>query len=170
MYKEINMLKIIKNKKAFTLLEIIIVTFIISMGLVGVMSLFLQTIKVQNINKSELIASQLAQEGIETIRNIRDENWILGNPYDDNLSDGNYAIDYLRNRESVTGIDHAGANLKIFNNKYLHSGIVGSPFNRVVSITDVGLGDYLDIVCTVQWDERGDKKQYTAQTYLYDWQ
>jgi prepilin-type N-terminal cleavage/methylation domain-containing protein len=76
------MLKIIKNKKAFTLLEIIIVIYIISLGLVGVMSLFLQTIKVQNINKNKLIASQLAQEGIETIRNIRDENWILGSPYD----------------------------------------------------------------------------------------
>ncbi len=162
------MIEIIKNKKAFTLLEVVIVTFIISLGLLGVFSLFLQTIKVQNVNKNVLIASQLAQEGIEIVRNIRDENWdIIGNNFDDNLPDGRYAYDYLRNRESVDDVDDIDTNLKIDTDFYLIYGSESSPFNRMIEITNNI--DYLDIVCTVQWDERGDKKQYVTQAFLYDW-
>lgn len=57
-------------------MEIVVVMGIIVLGLLGVMSLIVQNLKVQGVNQYNLIASMLAQEGLEIVRNIRDENWV----------------------------------------------------------------------------------------------
>jgi len=75
----------IENKKAFSLLEIIIAMFIISMGVIGVMSLIVSNINLGLFSKNKLIAMNLAQEGIELVRNIRDENWLDGDNWQDGI-------------------------------------------------------------------------------------
>ena len=66
----------IKFKRSFTLLESIVAIYVLLFGLVSAMSLTQQSLATVSHFKKTLIASNLAQEGIEFVRNKRDSNYI----------------------------------------------------------------------------------------------
>jgi len=71
---------LIKNKQkkeyGFTLMEVIVAIFILTVGIGGSFMLIQQTLAGVSTVQSRLIATYLGQEGIEIIRNIRDNNWL----------------------------------------------------------------------------------------------
>ncbi len=159
------------NNLGFTILEVTVVIFIIVLGMVGVLSLATQTIKVANYNKNEFIASQLAQEGVELIRSIRDSNWLIsGNSWNTDITDGVYAIDY-RGRNSISAVsDIDDANAKLFKvgNYYITGSGDDTSFSRTITMLTGGSND-LSVESNVRWQERGDYHYYTVSTVLYDW-
>ena len=159
--------KKIKNKLGFSLLEVIIAIFIITLGLIGILSLVVQSIQVQYINKNNMIASQLAQEGIELVRNIRDNNWIDGLGWKSGIGTGFYIIDY------INGINSNISDTKLYidgNGFYKHGlEATTSNFNRLIEITDTDNGDGIDVKSTVIWQEKNNSHSYIAETELYDW-
>src|SRR5680860_965210 len=121
--KNNKILKRIGNKKspAFTLIEIIVILFIISVGLLGVLSLVIQNIQSQVINKNSIVAYQLAQEGIELIRKTRDTNFINLDYWNQGLEDGTYFMDYLKDTPLIL-VDPSSASLYInVNGYYVHN-------------------------------------------------
>src|SRR3989344_5252969 len=69
------MKKLFKQKnKAFTLVETLVAISIFTVSLLGIMSVLASGISSTNYAKQKMIASYLAQEGIEYVRNIRDTN------------------------------------------------------------------------------------------------
>lgn len=64
-----------KNKKGFSIGEVILSIFILSVGLVGTFKLYSDSVKIFADERDAVIASMLAQEGVELIRNVRDNNW-----------------------------------------------------------------------------------------------
>jgi prepilin-type N-terminal cleavage/methylation domain-containing protein len=62
--------------KAFSLVEIIIAVFVIGVGLAAAALFIASSFRISLSVKNLLIASHLAQEGIELARNIRDGNWL----------------------------------------------------------------------------------------------
>jgi prepilin-type N-terminal cleavage/methylation domain-containing protein len=64
-----------KNKKGFTIAEVLVASFILSIGVTAVLSLMSGSIKASIDSRNVIIASELAQEEVELIRNIRDNNW-----------------------------------------------------------------------------------------------
>ncbi len=64
--------------KGFTLIEMVIVLFIMSVAIVGVYSAFSLMIILSTDAFDQLQAAYLSQEGIEVVRNIRDSNWLNG--------------------------------------------------------------------------------------------
>lgn len=81
------------------LLEVIIAFAIVGIGLGASLTLLL-TSGVEN-RRTELrsIAANLAREGVEVIRSVRDSNWLAGNAFDSGLYDGVQA-----NMDAVDGI------------------------------------------------------------------
>ncbi len=157
-----------KSSAGFTLLEIIVVVFIIAMGLVGVLSLIIQNVQVQYVNKNNLIASQLAQECLELVRNIRDNNWLAGNDWDNGLAPGNYIVDYTGSLNGVAGISEAKLQL-IDTGFYWHDpGDPDTIFSRLITITQPS-SELSNISCLVQWSEKSGVKEYVVDTILYDW-
>lgn len=72
-------------QKSFTLLETIVAIYVLLTGIVGVMSLSQQNLQAASVFRSQLIAANLAQEGMEMVRNQRDYNVLqcengLGSP------------------------------------------------------------------------------------------
>lgn len=63
------------NKKAFSIIEIIVWIFIFSLWITGVYAIISSTLRVNDFNKNYIIASNLANEQIELVRNIRDSNY-----------------------------------------------------------------------------------------------
>ncbi len=62
----------------FTLIEIVLVLFLVSLVFLAIYGLFVNTLKHDTESRYEIIAANLAQEGIEIVRNIRDENIMRG--------------------------------------------------------------------------------------------
>jgi Tfp pilus assembly protein PilV len=168
---------IIKSGSGFSILEVVIAIFIITMGLVGVLSLVAQNLQVKYVNKNGIIASMLAQEGIELVRNRRDENWHEGLDHKTGIiGDGTYAID-AENIVNVDGeIDNANARLKFNSGGYYCHGswaAIGacdqgnSSFYRLITVTDNGV--YIDVQSKVRFKKGTNNYDYTAETRLYDW-
>ena len=127
--------------KSFTLIEIVVAIFIVTMGTVGAFSLIQRTIAFTVISSSRLVAANLAQEGIEIVRNTRDTNWLSGNPWDEGLSSGDW---------QAVEMDGQATNFQ----------------RRTTIIPGV---DVLDIQVEISWQERMRAHQVTAQTKLYNW-
>lgn len=160
----------IKQQAGFSLLEVIGVLAIVSVGLIGILSLVNQNLQVQYINKNSLIASQLAQEGLEIIKNRRDTNWVQGLPWDNNLGVGKYAMDYTGYTASgLADINDARAKLKINGSGfYEHQIGTVSNFSRLLEITNKTAASS-SVICTIQYQEGINKFKYIAELKLYDW-
>jgi len=65
-----------QKEKGFTLIEITIAIFILAIAVVGIFSAFFVVTIMTADSVDRLTATYLAQEGMEVVRNIRDQNWI----------------------------------------------------------------------------------------------
>lgn len=169
------MLKKIKLKAGFSLIEILAVLFIVSMTLLGVVSLIIQNIQVQSINKSNLMASSLAQEGIELIRHVRDNNWQNNQSFDTGLSDGQYIVDF-NSGTAILITDTEQTKLFLDNGFYVHNlgpatGLTETIFSRQVVISRLNSypGAPLQVRSIVSWNDRSKPYRYELQALLFDW-
>jgi len=175
--------KILKNNKAFSLLEVSLAMGIIVIGILGVFSLVIQNVQVQSINKNYLIASMLAQEGIELVRNKRDSNWMDTDKPDwyEGITDGdnNFTVDFNNNGVFDFSVDDiSSARLYLdSDNFYTHksSGNTLTPFSRLISISDFTdkngdlKEDVFKVSSRVEWEIQGKHFNYVAETLLYNW-
>lgn len=65
-----------KNNKWFSIIEILVWIFIFSIGLVSVMVLIISTGNMNSYSKNSIIASNLARESLEIVKNVRDTNYL----------------------------------------------------------------------------------------------
>ena len=66
----------IKNNRGQGLLEALVAIFIILGAVISTLTLVISSINAGRISTDKLVASSLAREGIEVVRNIRDSNWL----------------------------------------------------------------------------------------------
>ena len=157
-------------RPGFTLIEIITVIFVIAIALIGVMNLVVQNIASQSYNKNNLIAYQLAQEGVELIRKTRDSNWVQGADWRTNLADGVYYRDY---RDSAPhSYLPATGNLRrdtagFYYNDPNQSG-TDTGFFRVIGLSTKDAQSFYVIV-RVGWTDHSRIFNYELETTLYNW-
>jgi type II secretory pathway pseudopilin PulG len=166
------MLNFLKKQAGFSILEIVVAIFIITMGMVGVLSLITQNIQVQYINKNNLIASQLAQEGLELIRNKRDKNWLEGNDWISGITPGDYIADYTGYIGIVSGMEEAKLqernDLGEEGYYWYNAEDSNTIFSRLITTSQTS-SELLNVSCLIQWEDRGQTYQYVADTILYNW-
>lgn len=164
------------QQPGFSIIEILAILFIISLAMLGVVSLIVQNIQVQSINKNQLIAASLSQEGIELVRQIRDTNWLNGNNFATGLTNGNYVTDFNQG-----GLIPVGSNSDT--RLYLDSGgfyvlaaagLEPTIFKRQIFIerlpaTAEDPGEPLKVRSLVSWEVRDKPYRYELGTLLYDW-
>jgi prepilin-type N-terminal cleavage/methylation domain-containing protein len=166
-----NLILLKKNNylRGFTLLEVMVAISMIIMGLTGVISLSIQNIQVRQTNRNILIAAQLAQEGMELIRNKRDSNWIASQAFNADIT-GDFSLDYTgTKRDTPSGSTDASAKLYLDADNFYVNGVSATttPFYRFFTVIDNF--NYLDVKCVVGWQERGSPKNYSVKTLFYDW-
>ena len=126
--------KIQKNKKSFSIGEVMLSVFILGVTLVTVSQLFVSGLKNFADTRDSIIASMLAQEGIELVRNARDNNWAKGNNSFSGFSNGTCVID-INNPTCVPVTNVNQKKLRYNNGFYVHgSGGVGTRFRRSIKI------------------------------------
>jgi len=157
----------------FTLLEVIIATFILSIGVVGAFALLQSAQRSAALGSSQLRASYLAQEGIEIARNIRDTNLLsihkgLGGTWGDGLN------------TCVTGCEADYNDTQLFDDDrfllldtdgwYTYDSGTPTSFKRKIVITPVGTPVMkLIVTVNVSFSRAGKIHVVTAETELYNW-
>lgn len=167
-------------QKGFTLIEIIISIFIISIAIVGVYGAFSIMVILTTNASDRLTAAYLAQEGIEIVRNIRDTNWLIGEPFNAYLADNNanceagceaeytsspyQGINLLSQWASGINNDPGGVYLNIdANNFYSYStagAVTPTNFKRKITITclpdlaDCQNATAIKVISQVYWKEK----------------
>jgi len=127
------------NNKSFTILEVILAIFILTVAVFASFSLIQQTVVGVSLNQSKLIAYYLSQEGVENIRNIRDTNWLQG-------------------KDWLEGIPSSQEEIVTFQSK----------FKRKILVTE-SIDGYLEVKVIVEWSERGREHNTEVINHLYNW-
>jgi Tfp pilus assembly protein PilV len=168
-------LKTIRNNDGFSFIELLAVMFIVNVALITLISMSMQAIQTERFNRNVLIAAQLAQEGIELVRNIRDTDWQAGaspNSVFNPASDGVYAMDYtLSPATALTGgLADANAKLYLDSSGYFSHSSTGSStkFRRAITIQTNGATS-TDVSSEVQFSDGVAARNYKVETTLYDW-
>jgi Tfp pilus assembly protein PilV len=101
------------NNKSFTILEVILAIFILTVAVFASFSLIQQTVVGVSLNQSKLIAYYLGQEGIENIRNIRDTNWLNDRAWDQGISSKVETIDKFTRETIISQLETNVLEVKI---------------------------------------------------------
>lgn len=129
-------------KKGFSIGEVLLAAFVLVVGLISIIQLMSKS-TVQSIDsRNAIIASELSQEGIELVRNIRDNNWLSTPPGSfggvfPNASMKNCLIDKDTPLSNCNNGVMGSRNLYIDSNGfYVHSssGTTATPFQRKISL------------------------------------
>ena len=168
----------IPKYKAFSLIETLVAIMVITVGLLGVLALAAYILSISRTSLNELIAVNLANEGIEMVRNVRDTAWLVGSEWDNSFfsgADSTFTIDCDYNIDfRADDINSPHARLKFKDNKYQHSQGGNTYFWRLITVTEnpdgyAGTED-ISIQSTVKWMEHeGEYKTVTVIEYLYNW-
>jgi len=177
------MSKQIKHAKrlraGFTVIEVLLAITIIIIGTGGVFALTARTVAVASANNNKLVASYLAQEGVEIVRNIRDTNFLkiregVALSWDEGIilpgsvcaTSPFCQADYSQNSLSVA----AGGPLFRDGVTNLYNHTAGTPTIFIREIKTVAVGtDKIEVEVKVLWSERGDGREVQAVTEIYNW-
>lgn len=158
-----------RNQKGFSLLEVIIALFMITVGLLAILGLANYYLKTTAATKNRLIASFLAQEGIEIVRYFRENEggWDWDSWYGSDLN-GIYCPQFTDT--TLSSARRPNIPLKIDNsNHYQYTSGANTPFSRTMTITKLSSGKELKVSVEVKWQERGVQQSVIAEDRLWNW-
>jgi type II secretory pathway pseudopilin PulG len=161
-----------KTSKGFTLLEILVAMGVIISVLTSALILITLSVSSTKTTRMKIIAISLSQEGLEIVRNIRDNNWLAGKRTPFNWRDGigsdlgptNYRVQY----DSSALLPFSTVPLKLSNNFYQYASGENTLFYRKIIIERIG-ANQIKVVSEVTWTEGGRNNIISAETRLYNW-
>ncbi len=65
----------LRKQSGFTLVEVIVATMVIVVGILATVSVANVSVRASGDNERKVVGTNLAREGVELVRNIRDTNW-----------------------------------------------------------------------------------------------
>ncbi len=160
-----------KSGAGFTLIEVLAAIFIMLVGVLGVFGLITRTVTFNSSVNSQLVASYLAQEGLEIVRNMRDTNFLkihkgAGGQWNDGLTAcaAGCGADY---NDTTLG-SFGDTLLKLDNGFYTYDAGTDTIFTRKITI-DSATGDLLKVAVDVSWQDKGNTRTVRGATELYNW-
>lgn len=121
------------KKEAFSLIEILVVIIVFTTAIIGMLITINNTVNSFTLATNRFVASNLTIEGVENIRNKRDNNLIERRAWNDDLHLGE------ADRDS-----------------FLLNGII---FTRIVTIYDISGVNAIEIVSKITWLDREGKTE-----------
>lgn len=132
----------VKKLKGFLIAEVLIASFLLTVGLVAIMDVINSSLRYSLGSQDTIIAVLLAQEGVELVRNVRDNDLAAGrdgftffnaNNKHCRISYGSTAIDCLLG----TGLEPRYT-LKYIGNFYQHNNTSSERFSRYIYMQRTG--------------------------------
>ncbi len=158
--------------KGFSLLETTIAIAIMVSAILGPMGISSQSIRAASVARNNIIASNLAQEGLELVRVFRHNNRIVGQSWtqglDACLSANGCRIDArdlsVQACASVCDLFKFDDSLKLYN---YFSG-ANTIFRRTIIISNI-TGDEIRVRASVGWSDKFGDQAFNLETSVFDW-
>ncbi|MDI6821187.1 MAG: hypothetical protein QMD65_03355 [Patescibacteria group bacterium] len=180
------------------LVESMVAIMVVTMGLFGILTLLTKSLAINREMSEKFIATYLAAEGIEIVKNLVDVNYTssgycLGTrAWNDGLLDGSYNFDYYTTfdtskgkpqwlgKERINPPNSTSTEPLLFHkaSRAYRSGVVGTtvietPFTRTVRIKNIQNSDNEDyeIVVTsiIEWTTKGKKQEVKFENHFFEW-
>lgn len=184
-----------KKNKGFTIIELSVAIFILSISIIGAYNAFTTMDKLTSNSSDRFVAAYLAQEGLEIIRNIRDSNWLRMDTdpsitWVSGISDQDTdctigcEVDYKTLGTADSPLYPWTGRYFYINEEgfytYNQESAIKTKFKRKITITPLetaeGVYDVIKITVQVFWDEKSNilhneetEDYITAEEYLYNW-
>lgn len=174
------------SQEGFTLIGVLVALTMVSVVTIGIAQLMTRAEQVVQIARSEFIATNLAREGLELVRSVRDTNWFTDDNrahwIDDRMC-GQFTYDAndARHHHSPGGIDKAQLFIHGSNQEWRHSGSSSeiTLFSRILEVDctekDNDPADpnanpaFVLVTSRVFWEERGQEREVVLKEKLYNW-
>lgn len=174
----------------FTLLEVVVAMALLVMAFGGLIGLLILTQESKVSGKNNMVATYLAQEGLDIVRSVRDQNYAEGpvsNPqpadifseiFDNSGTPYSFTIDYTGDTSIVvlpTGTPvKSSPSLTLFNNFFMYSSDpIATPtiFHRLITTTyyPSAVPPYLEVVSQVYWQFDNRQNTVTLKDELTAW-
>ena len=161
--------------KAFTLLETLVAIAVLLMALLGPFSIAQQSLKSAYYARDQVTAFYLAQEGVEFVRAVRDQNYLEGNDWLSGIGTsctGAPCIIDFPNFTYAACPQGTCPPLKVSQVGELYNHITGteSPFTRYILLTTSPTNpEQIIVSVTISWRSSGVSRVFTIQERLFNW-
>ncbi len=165
-----------KCKNGFSLIEALVAIGILIVGILSAFLLLIRTTSTIPAMQERLRAVNLAQEGIELVRALRDSDFIHGDTFKFFLNGHSCEIGsgcHITANASgdIELFDGPGGTLKFNDSTYLYTydhNDSDSIFLRKIIIDNIQ-ADFIDVTAEVKYSVKGKEYKITATDRLYNW-
>jgi len=164
------------NQKGLTLVETTIALGIIMLGVLASLILLTVTFNFAQRNEQEIVIVNLAREGVEIVRSLRNSGSI--DLFDGTYDSHNFIVDSDANFNLDTSVgstidydisDCTSCTLYLSGGRYLHEDTGDATiFKRIVRIRDVNSNEK-KITSEIQWQHKGKTHDFLLETHFTNW-
>lgn len=167
--------------RGFTLVETLVAITVVVTAMVGPLYAVQQSLNASRTAREQLIASSLAQEGVEYVRGIRDNNYLYlfmypgsgrswlfgvdGTGGSVNCITATCAVDPTQLTVSRTILPLYLDPTGLYNQA---SSGTPTPYTRTVQLSAVSATEML-VTVTVTWTSKGQQRNVVVREYLHNW-
>ncbi len=162
----------------FTLIETLVAISVLLLSLAGPLAIASNALQSAHYARDEVTAYYLAQEGIEYVRAIRDQNYLSGSPWLTGLDESSAAscidtpciVDMTEFDHAECGAGCPPLQLSDIGELYNQSTGESSIYTRTLTITRVDGGDE-EVVVTVSmtWVSKNLNRSFQLTEHLFNW-
>jgi len=158
------------DNRGLSIVEALAALLILTLGIIPSFLIVLLGNSLSASVINNLIASNLAQEGIEVTRSIRDSNWMSNTSFDSGLADGTYRVVW----NSTALLPESGNPVlkRDANGLYNYTTGIDTSFVRKIIITKIdptGCNCELKIVSEISWAEKKNTRTISVESHLFNW-
>lgn len=169
-------------KKGFTIIESLVAIAILVAVVTGAMSAVQTGISSYTYSKDQIIASYLAQEGFEQLKNLRDENALGGTTWLSGITEVEEDPCYFGKActvspfETTEAIECSAPNACSYIRQDPVDGIYGydvswdlTPFRREIVLTSVNANE-ISVAVTIYWSKGATSREFRVRENILNWQ
>lgn len=163
-----------KTKRAFTLIETLVAISVLLISLTGPLSIAVQSLNSAYYARDQITAFYLAQEAVEYVRAVRDENYLAKNTWLAKLDNCVSPATCTVNFPDFTHAVCSGVCTPVLLNKT--TGLFGDNtgeatlYTRMVSlVADSEAPDEIIVKVVITWRSSGINRQFEINEHLLNW-
>jgi len=168
-----------QNQKGQSLIETMVAISVIIIGLFSIFALASFSLSSQGASKTQIVATNLAREGIEVVRNIRDSNWLaidagvlLPSDWWKDIDEGYWRAELKIGDRTWQLASGGGEDYRLkldSSSRYTHAPGENAVFYRKIYIDRIG-NNQIKVQSIVDWVERGRSHNIILEDRLYNWE